>query len=321
MDLTKGVFLDLRTVTDGDLDLRSLTSSLPAWDFRPATAAGDLAAALQDAQIVISNKVMLDSNTLQDAPWIRLLCVAATGTNNIDLAAAATLGITVCNVRGYATASVTEHVFMSILALSRRLHEHQAAIAHGDWPLAGRFSMLDYPFSELAGRTLGIIGYGELGRAVAATAAAFGLRILVAQRPGSPARPDRYPLNELLEQSDIISLHCPLVAATRNLIGSAELASMKPTALLINTARGGIVDEQALATALRKGQIAGAAVDVLAEEPPVHGNPLLADDIPNLIVTPHIAWAGCQSRQRLLDELATNIHAFLAGTPRNVVTG
>jgi len=321
MELTKGVFLDLHTVTESDLDLRPLSSSLPQWDLRPVTATGDIAAALRGAEVVVSNKVMLDGRTLHDAPWIRLVCVAATGTNNVDLAAAATLGITVCNVRGYATASVVEHVFMAILALSRRLHAHQAAIAHGDWQTAGRFSLLDYPFSELAGRTLGIIGYGELGQAVATTAAAFGLRILVAQRPGGPPQPERRPLAELLEQSDIISLHCPLTATTRNLIGSTELAGMKPSALLVNTARGGIVDEQALATALRSGQIAGAAVDVLTEEPPLHGNPLLAGDIPNLIVTPHIAWAGRQSRQRLLDQLATNIHAFRAGTPRNVVTG
>jgi len=321
MDAAKGVFLDLHTVTDGDLDLGALTASMPDWDMRPATATDELGFALQEATIAVSNKVALDRRALRHAPRLKLVCVAATGTNNIDLGAAAAQGITVCNARGYATASVVEHVFMTILALSHRLHVHQQAIAQGGWQAADRFALLDYPFSELAGKTLGIVGYGELGRAVATAGGAFGLNIVIAQRPGGPPQAGRCPFGELLERCDIISLHCPLTAATRNLIGANELERMRTGALLVNTARGGIVDEQALATALRNGQIAGAAVDVLTEEPPAHGNPLLTDDIPNLIVTPHIAWAGLQSRQHLINEIVANIQAFLAGVPRNVVSG
>jgi glycerate dehydrogenase len=251
---------------------------------------------------------------------LRLVCVAATGTNNIDLRAAAERGITVCNVRGYATASVVEHVFMAILALCHRLHEHYDAVQRGDWNRSPAFSLLDYPFLELTGKTLGIVGYGELGRGVAKVANAFGMNTLLAQRPGGPAQPERYPLERLLADSDVISLHCPLTDATRNLIGAAELRKMRRSALLINTARGGIVDEQALAMALRNGDIAGAAVDVLSEEPPRSDNPLLKPGIPNLIVTPHTAWAGIRSRETLVSELAANIRAFLDGTPRNVVS-
>ncbi len=315
----KGVFLDLRTVTDGDLDLQPIVSSLPAWDLRDSTDATQLAEALHDADIAVCNKVVLSGDLLQAAGRLGLICVAATGTNNIDLQAAASRGITVCNVRGYATASVVEHIFMSILVLSRRLHAHQAAIQRGEWQASERFSMLDYPFSELAGKQLGIIGYGELGRAVARLAAVFGMQVVIADRPGGPPQAGRCPLGTLLENSDIVTLHCPLTDTTRNLLGHAELARMRPGAILINTARGGIVDEAALAGALRNGTLAGAAVDVLTEEPPVHGNPLLGADIPNLILTPHVAWAGRQSRQQLVNELALNIRAYLAGTPRNVV--
>ncbi|MEN8206073.1 MAG: 2-hydroxyacid dehydrogenase [Pseudomonadota bacterium] len=315
----RGVFLDSATVDQQDLDLDALKSSLPDWSVRTTTRIDEVGQAIQGADIVISNKVRLERKTFQSANTLKLICVAATGTNNVDLAAAAAHGITVCNVRGYATTSVVEHVFSLILALTRHLHDYRTAVKQGKWRNAESFCLLDYPVRELAGQTLGIIGYGELGSAVATMGKAFGMTILVAQRPGGVSRTGRTPLNRLLSQSDIISLHCPLTDMTRNLIDCSELSLMKRGALLINTARGGIVNETALKNALQSGQIAGAAIDVLSEEPPRNGNPLLDEPIPNLIITPHIAWASINARQLLINELTENIHAFLKGKPRNVV--
>ena len=316
----RGVFLDDHTLTDGDLSLDGLRVVLDELTLCGKTAPADVTEAIQGATVVITNKVVLDSATLESAPALRLVCVAATGTNNIDMTATARLGITVCNVRAYATASVVEHVFMVILALSRRLQSHLQAVREGDWCRADRFSLLDFPFRGLAGRTLGIIGYGELGQAVAVAAGAFGMQVLVAQRPGTAVQAGRVAVTELLARSDIVSLHCPLTEQTRNLITAKEFDCMRHDAILVNTARGGIVNEADLATALRDGRIGGAAVDVLSEEPPVNGNPLLDTALPNLIVTPHIAWASIQSRQNLVDALAANIRAFRQGKPVNVVT-
>ena len=317
----RGVFLDINTVGPEDLDLDPLTTTLDDWSFHEQTSADQMQQAIQDADIVITNKVPVDRGTLLAANSLALICVAATGTNNIDLVAAGERNITVCNVRAYATTSVVEHVFSVILALTRRHHDYRLAVGSGRWQSAASFCLLDYPVRELAGQTLGIIGYGELGRAVARMGEAFGMKILIAQRPGIDNKPEtgRTPLGQLLAQSNIISLHCPLTEATANLIDRNELEQMREDALLINTARGGIVNETALSQALLSGRIAGAAVDVLSEEPPRHGNPLLNNSIPNLIVTPHIAWAGVNARQTLINELATNIKAFLDGRPRKVV--
>ncbi|MEZ5543398.1 MAG: D-2-hydroxyacid dehydrogenase [Pseudomonadota bacterium] len=316
----RGVFLDDHTLGDGDLALDPLRATLDEWEFRGTTAPAEVAAALHDVDIAVTNKAVLDSSVLASATALRLICVAATGTNNIDLGAAARHGITVCNVRAYATASVVEHVFMVMLALTRRLQAHLAAVSHGDWCRADRFSLLDFPFRGLAGRTLGIIGYGELGRAVGNMAAAFGMQVIVAQRPGGPTLAGRVTLPELLASADILSLHCPLTEQTRNLISARELDCMQRDAILINTARGGIVNEADLAAALRSGRIGGAAVDVLSEEPPANGSPLLEPGLPNLIVTPHVAWASLRSRQQLVEEVAANIRAYLGGAPSNVVT-
>ena len=315
----QGVFLDSATVDQHDLDLDALKASLPDWSIRAATSAGEVRGAIQHADIVISNKVTLDREALHTANTLKLICVAATGTNNVDLAVAAKHGITVCNVRGYATTSVVEHVFSLILALSRHLHDYRTAVNEGKWHDAESFCLLDYPVRELAGLTLGIIGYGELGSAVATMGKAFGMSILIAQRPGGANQTGRTPMQQLLSQSDIISLHCPLTDTTHNLIDHSEFALMKRDALLINTARGGIVNETALREALQSGQIAGAAIDVLSEEPPRRGNPLLDESIANLIVTPHMAWASINARQSLINELTENIRAFLDGKPRNVV--
>jgi len=313
------VILDQETLGD-DLDFSPL-HSLCEWKTYPSTDPSEVAERIANAAIVVSNKVVLNGAILSQAPALKLIAVAATGTNNIDLLAAAEAGIPVCNVRGYAGASVAQHVFSMMFALSNRLLEYSSATRAGRWNTAPHFCMLDYPIVELEGKTLGIVGHGNLGQAVAKRAACFGLQVLLAERPGNRSlRPDRIWLDDLLPQVDVLSLHCPLTPETANLIGLRELSMMKPSALLINAARGGIVNESALVEALRNDMIGGAAVDVLTTEPPREGNPLLDTNLSNLIVTPHIAWASREARQRVVDGVAANIKAFQAGNPVNLVT-
>jgi glycerate dehydrogenase len=315
-----GVFLDKDSLDLGDIDCSALDSSLTEFRHYPSTRLEQVVERLADAQVVISNKVMLTAATLEQAPQLKLICVAATGTNNVDLKAAAQRGITVCNCQRYSTPSVVQHVFALLLALFTRLPDYHRAVQEGRWQTAAQFCLLDFPIRELAGKTLGIVGYGELGKAVARLAEAFGMQVLIAQRPGTvEPQEGRIPLHTLLPQVDVLTLHCPLTPATRGLIGEGELALMRRDAVLINAARGGIVDELALAKALRRGALGGAGVDVLTEEPPVHGNPLLEPDSPNLIVTPHSAWGSREARQRLVHQLAENIHGFLTGQPVRVV--
>jgi glycerate dehydrogenase len=315
----RAVFLDLATVDLGDLDLNPLKAAPFDWRFHAKTDPGEIAERIRDAELAVSNKVILDRQILRQCPELKLICIAATGTNNVDLEAAAELGIAVTNVTTYATPAVVQHVFALILALTIRLPEYQQAISQGAWEKSDMFCLLDFPIREIGGKTLGIVGLGELGQGVASIAGAFGMEVLVAQRPGGPEQAGRIPLEQLLPRVDVLSLHCPLTEETRNLIGEKELALMKPDALLINTARGGIVDEQALADALRRGELGGAGVDTLSKEPPDGSNPLLQPDIPNLILTPHSAWASRESRQRLLDGVAANIRAFQGGELRNRV--
>jgi len=314
----RGVFLDAGSLGGSNIDMAPLEREPIAWVFYDATPQDAVVERIAEADVVITNKVMLDRAALAAAGRLKLVCVAATGTNNVDLDAARRHGVTVCNVRAYATSSVVEHVFTLLLSLMRHLPDYQRAVQGGRWQESAHFSFIDYPIHELSGKTLGIVGYGELGQAVSKVAAAFGMRVLIAERPGVAPRAGRVPLPELLPQADVLTLHCPLTPETRGLIGEQELRAMKRGAVLINTARGGIVDEPALAESLRGGHLGGAGVDVLTQEPPV-ANPLLAADIPNLIVTPHIAWASRESRQRLVDEVAENIRAFIQGKARNVV--
>lgn len=314
-----GVLLDVATIDQGDLDLSALEHVVGDWRQYPHTQPTEVLERMGTAQVAVTNKVVLDRAVLEQASALQLICIAATGTNNVDLAAARELGIAVTNVVRYATPAVVQHVFALILALTTRMPDYQRSVASGAWQRHERFCLMDFPIRELAGRTLGIVGYGELGRAVARVAEAFGMRVLIARRPGGPAAEGRWALDRLLPEADVLSLHCPLTETTRGLIGARELGLMRPDAVLINTARGGIVDEQALADALRSGTIGGAGVDVLSVEPPREGNPLLAPDIPNVIVTPHIAWASREARQRVVEEIAANIAAFFAGTARNRV--
>ena len=318
---TRAVFLDHASLDLGDLDLAPLRQVFGELVLHDTSTGEQAADRLQGAQVAISNKVRLDADTLAACPELKLILVSATGTNNIDLAAARERGITVANCQGYGTASVAQHALMLLLALATRLPDYQAAVRSGAWQCASQFCLLDFPIIELQGKTLGILGHGELGGAFARLAEALGMRVLYGALPGRPARADRLPLEELLPQVDALSLHCPLTEQTRHLIGTAELALMKPHALLLNTARGGLVDEQALADALRAGHLGGAAFDVLSEEPPRHGNPLLAADIPRLIITPHNAWGSREARQRIVGQLAENATAFFAGAPVRVVNG
>lgn len=314
----KAVFLDIATVDSGDLDLSPLENCVQSIQFLENTEPGNVFRAIGDAEIVITNKVALDRQILQSAGQLKLVCVAATGTNNIDVKAATELNIPVSNVRAYATPSVAQHTFALMLMLATKIPQYHQEVLSGNWSTSKFFCLLDFPIFELAGKRLGIIGYGELGRAVAKIAETFHMEVVVAQGHGTDGR--RLSLEELLQTSDVVTLHCPLTDETRNMIGPKELALMRPSALLINTARGGIVDEEALINALKDGKLGGAGFDVLSQEPPPPDHIMLADDIPNLIVTPHTAWASLEARQRCVNEIAANIQAYQQGTPRNLVT-
>ncbi|MBP8236709.1 MAG: 2-hydroxyacid dehydrogenase [Pseudomonas sp.] len=315
----RAVFLDHRSLDLGDLDLSSLSACFSDLQLYPHSNASQTIERLQGAQVAISNKVPLEAKVFAACPELKLVLVAATGTNPIDLAAARAHGVSVCNCQGYGTPSVAQHTLMLLLALATRLPDYQRDVRAGHWQQAQQFCLLDHPIIELHGKTLGLLGHGELGGAVAKLAEAFGMRVLLGQLPGRPARADRLPLDELLPQVDALTLHCPLNNDTLNMIGARELNLMKPTAFLINTARGGLINEQALADALRAGHLGGAATDVLTQEPPKDGNVLLANDIPRLIITPHSAWGSREARQRIVGQLSENALAFFNGTPMRVV--
>ncbi len=313
----QAVFLDFDSLHPADLDRSGLQQTVTGWQWFDETSPEQVQQRMEGARIVVSNKVVLDRDLLVNAPDLEMICIAATGYNHVDLQAARDQGIAVSNVTAYATPAVAQHVFTLMLALTTNLMAYRQDVVAGAWQQATQFCRLDHPISELAGKTLGIVGYGELGKAVARLAEAFGMKVLIADRPGGEHRSGRIPLDDLLPQVDVLSLHVPLADNTRNLIGRDELALMKSSALLINTARGGLVEEGALADALLQGQLGGAGIDVLSVEPPREGNVLLDLQLPNLLVTPHVAWASQQARQRLLDEIALNIRAFQRGDRRN----
>lgn len=320
MALKRAVFLDYASIHPGDLDASYLKVAVPHWEMRDNTPPQDVITTLADVDVAVVNKVVLDEAILSKSTRLKLVCAAATGVNNIDLIAAEKYGITVCNARGYATASVVQHVFALLLALTTKLNQYQGDVLGGAWSRSEFFCLLDHPIRELQGQTMGIVGHGELGRAVAKLAEAFGMDVLLAKRNADDARVDRLALHELLPRVDVLSLHCPLTDETSGLIGRDEMGLMKRDAVLINTARGGLVDEMALFEALNQNRIGGAALDVLEQEPPDANHPLLEADLTNLIITPHTAWASREARQRVLQEVADNIAAFKAGQPRNVVT-
>ena len=316
----RAVFLDHPSLDLGDLDLSELRDSFSELQLFTGTTPQNVIERVQGAHVVISNKIALNTETLQACPELKLILVSATCTNNVDLAAARAHGITVSNCQGYGTPSVAQHTIMLLLNLATRLNDYQRDVSAGKWQHAKQFCLLDHPIVELEGKTLGLLGHGELGGAVARLAEAFGMRVILGAIPGRPARADRVHLDELLAQVDALTLHCPLNEHTRDFIGARELALLKPGAFVVNTARGGLINEQALADALRSGHLGGAATDVLSVEPPVNGNPLLAGDIPRLIVTPHNAWGSREARQRIVGQLAENTQGFFSGTPLRVVS-
>jgi len=275
---------------------------------------------LAHATIAICNKVQLRGDALAQLPNLRLIAVAATGVDNVDLAYCRSHNIAVCNTRGYAVNSLPEHALMLMLALRRNLIAYRADVKAGRWHEARQFCLLDHPIGDLKGRTLGIVGFGTLGRSMAQLGRAIGMEVIVAERKNASAvRDGRVSFTHMLRVSDVISLHCPLTEETKNLIGYDELKQMKPNAILINTARGGLIDDYALLEALLTRRLAGAGIDVLRNEPPRHGNPLLDVELPNLIVTPHNAWASRQAMQTLADQLVDNLEAFVRGEPQNLV--
>ena len=316
----RGVFLDAGSLRPDELDLSALYQAVPNLTLYGQTDVSATVDRIRLADIVICNKTRMVRESLGHAPNLKLIAVAATGVDNVDVEAAKEKAILVCNARGYSTPSVVQMTFTMILALMTRLLDYHQATSSGAWQKSSQYCLLTFPFSELAGKTIGIFGYGEIGRAVSQAAQGFGMVPLIAERRGmTDVRDNRRAFEEVLAHADIVTVHCPLLPETKGLIAREEIALMKKDALLINAARGGVVDEIALRDALRQGRIAGAGVDVLTNEPPTEGNPLLNEDIPHLIVTPHIAWASREARQRLVDQIAENIHAFEQGTPKNVV--
>ena len=313
------VVLDGYTTNPGDLSWEPLSVLAPCtvWD---RTAPAEVIARLADAEIVLTNKTPLAAHTLAALPKLRLISVLATGVNVVDVAAAKAQGITVCNVPAYSTPGVAQAVFALLLELTNRTGHHSDSVHAGRWSAGPDFSYWDGTLVELAGLTLGVVGYGAIGSAVAAVGRAFGMQILGNRRSAQGPIPDGgefVTLDRLFQESDVVTLHCPLTPQTAGLVDATRLAQMKPTAYLINTARGPLVQESHLLDALQAGRLAGAGLDVLSVEPPAPDHPLLR--APNCVITPHIAWATRAARQRLIAQSAANIAAFLGGAPVNVV--
>ena len=284
------------------------------------TDAAETAVRVCGAHIVITNKVVISADIIADNPQLELIAVSATGVNNVDIEAAKAVGVAVCNVRAYGNESVAEHAFMLMIALMRNLPAYQRDVAAGLWEKSPVFCHYGAPIRDLNGKTLAVFGRGNIGRTLARYAQAFGMRVVFAEHKHAPAVREGYvSFEDAVQAADVLSLHCPLNAQTENMIGENELRQMKPGAVLINCGRGGLVDENALLAALKYGQIGGAGVDVLTEEPPRGSNPLLKARLPNLIVTPHTAWASREALDRLFDILLANINAFVKGEAQNRV--
>lgn len=317
----KIVVLDGYTLNPGDISWSGLEAlgELTVYERTPADKTLER---IGDAEIVLTNKTRLTADVFDTLRGIKYVGVLATGFDVVDVTAAKKYGIPVCNVPGYATDAVAEMVFALLLELCRHTGAHAEAVKDGEWTASPDFCFWKHPMSELGGRTIGIVGLGRTGQKTAAIAQAFGMKVLAVSgsRPLPESNSLRYvTTDELLESSDVISLHCPLTEATKNLINRDTISRMKTGVMLINIARGGLIDEQALADALNSGKVAGAAVDVVSAEPIKADNPLLAAK--NIIITPHIAWAARASRERLMEQTAKNVAAFLSGQPVNVVNG
>ena len=313
------IFLDRETLPD-EIILKSFAFPNDLTVYQ-RTLPGEVAGRIAEADIVITNKVPVSGQALQSAPRVKLIAVAATGTDIIDIEACRKRGIVVSNIRNYAINTVPEHTFALILTLRRSILSYRDSVLKGRWQEAGQFCFFDHPIRDLAGSTLGVIGDGVLGKAVADLGKAFGMRVLFSDYKGTTGMGPLYtPFEQVLRQSDVITLHTPLIPTTRNMIGAAEFAVMERRPLLINTARGGLVDEDALAEALREGRLAGAGFDVATIEPPPKDHVLMRLlEMPNFILTPHVAWASREAIQSLADQLVDNVDAFVVGKPKNIV--
>ena len=314
------VFLDSATIKPNELDLTALDALAESWTSYASTSPEQTLERIEKAELIITNKVVLDKALLQKAQKLKLICICATGTNNVDLDAARDLGIKVCNVSGYAAASVAQHTMALLLSLATSLNQYSAAVQNGKWSESPFFCLLDFPAFELSGKTFGVVGYGSLGQATAKMAEALGMNVLVARTPWSRNQSqDRTPWCAFLKECDVISIHCPLTPESKYLFDKQTMSQMKQGALLINSARGGIINEADLLDALLSKQLGGAALDVLEQEPPAKDHPLISADLPNLLITPHSAWVAKECRQRLMNGVIQNIKAFLKGTPKNAV--
>lgn len=312
----KIAILESRYVNPGDLSWEPIQQFGDVRIFQ-RTKPEEAAAQIGDAEIILINKTPITAELLDACPNVKLVCVQATGYNVVDCEAARARGVVVCNVPDYSTVSVAQFTFSLLLEICNQAGLHSKLVHEGDWSKRPDFSYWVTPQLELAGKTLGILGYGRIGQAVGRIAKAFGMRVLAYSRSGIPGNGDYVTLDTLLSQSDILSLHCPLSAENAGFINKETIAKMKDGAILLNTARGGLINEQDVCDALTTGKLRAAAMDVVTEEPIVSHNPLLS--APNCIITPHIAWAPAESRQRVIDCVVRNIRAFLAGTPVNVV--
>jgi|SRR5579862_332184 len=313
------VFLDTDSLGQG-ISYDVLQELSLKWSFFKETKATDTLERIKNAEIVVSNKVLLTKEILENSPRLKLVCIAATGYNNVDLSAAKELGIAVCNVPNYSTPSVVQLTMTFMLALATNLLSYVQTTREGKWQKSAQFCILDAPIIELQGKILGIVGYGTLGKQVGNLAQAMGMDILIAKNAFSTRQVEgSVALETVLRECDVLTIHTPLTPQTRNLIQQRELQLMKPTSFLINTARGGIVNENDLADCLKNHTIAGAGVDVLSIEPPQTDNPLLQKDVPHLLLTPHVGWGSVEARMRLLQLLKDNIRSFLNGSPKNLI--
>ena len=314
--LPRIVCLDSAPADDSDMDWSPI-ERLGSLTLHRSTTATDVAGRLDGATIALTNKVRIDEAVLAACPSLRMIGVLATGFDVVDVRAAKAHGVVVCNVPGYATASTAQLAIHLLLELAWGVGRHDAAVHEGAWSRSSTFAWWQRPLVELDGKTLVVVGRGAIGGRVAAIAEALGMKVIAAAVPGAPARPDRVPLDEALALADAVSLHCPLTEATRGLMSADRLALMRPTAWLVNTARGAVVDEQAIRCALDQGTLGGYATDVLSSEPPPPDHVLLG--APRCIITPHTGWATREARARLLATTAGNIEAFLSGAPTHVV--
>lgn len=306
------VILDETSFNPGDLDLSGLLALNDNWQRYDSTNPEQRLERLSGVHIAVANKIVFDDELLSQLPDLKVVLLTATGMDNLDLDACKQRGIATYNVTDYCTESVAQHVFSLILALTTKLLSYQHMTRSGEWANSEHFTSLQYPIQELSGKILGLVGYGSLAKGVEKIATAFGMKICIAARVGSTTAPDgRVLLDDVFAQADVISLHCPLTPETKHLINHDVLKKMKKSAVLINTARGAVVDNAALAYALKNKDIAGAGIDVLEIEPPPADHPLLAKDIPNLILTPHIAWASLEARQRVVDKVRDNLAHWL----------